>query len=239
MRKLISIALILALLIPAQGCATLKNTKVPKAFNDVGVCKRCEKPVALDGLADSDSAVCPECGARFIVKDARLGFKRKIVSLANKKAAAGFMTVTWLAASVAGMFYGIPIPLPPVSADTFSPYRTPLSISCRKAKKAPEAILRYSEELFDTDNNTYKGLYVNSRLPNPYEKEPGAYSLVINDYDDVRNEKLGKASLSFRYDMIYFNYSNDGNRYEREESGRKAPLRALPDLLPARVQGGR
>ena len=72
--------MILSLLIPAHGCATLKNTKVPKAFKEVGICGHCKKLIALDGLADDESAICPECGAPFIVKDARLAFKRSIAA---------------------------------------------------------------------------------------------------------------------------------------------------------------
>ncbi len=175
MKKLVSVGLILALLLPSQGCATLKNTKVPQAFTDVGVCSQCKKYIALDGLSDDESAVCPECDATFRVKDARLGFKRLIISRKNQKTAQGVLTVTWMAATFAAAFYGIPLPPPPITEDTFSPYRAPFRIRCKKAVKAGEMPLSY------TDAEGCQSLYISARLPNPYETSRSPYSLVITD----------------------------------------------------------
>lgn len=175
MKKLFSCLLIATLLAATQGCATLKNTKVPQAFADVGICSQCRKYVALDDLSEGEKAVCPECGVTFGVKDARLGFKKAIVSSKNKKAAQGALTITWMAATFAAAFYGIPLPPPPITEDTFSPYRTPLKIRCRKAARAPHAPLSYNDAAGCQD------LYVPSTLQNPYETVRRPYSIVITD----------------------------------------------------------
>lgn len=203
------IVAMLAMLAGAPGCATLKNTKVPQAFDDVGVCKHCNKLVALDGLADEETAICPECGATFTVRDARLGFKRKIVGRRNAKTAQSFLTVTWLAASVAATLYGIPIPPPILNEDSFSPYRAPLRITCRRAKRAAATPIIYNE-IAIRNPSSYSELYIPAQFPNPYEMEQGPYSIVINDYDEgqdlpVKNAKLGKVSLYFqdKYDILF------------------------------------
>lgn len=190
MKRFLSIVVITALLIPSQGCATLKNTKIPKAFDDVGVCKQCKKMVALDGLTDDDIAICPECGGRFVVKDARTGFIRKIVERRNRKTAESFLTVMWLATSVAGTLYGIPIPPPPLSEHSFAPYKPPFKIRCRRAR------------------SIYKNFYLSSQFPNPYAMERGAYSIVINDFHDYDGPNLDLNRITLRkigesnYDFI-------------------------------------
>jgi predicted RNA-binding Zn-ribbon protein involved in translation (DUF1610 family) len=182
MNKFIAIALILSLLAPVYGCATLKNTKVPKAFKEVGVCANCRQLIALDELADGDSAVCPECGAWFIVKDAKAGFAKKMVSLKNGKMARSFMAITWLAASIAGIFYGIPIPPPVIDKETFSPYQAPFRISCRRAIRASEAAPHL------------ENLYMPVKLSNPYEADRVPYCLVIDDYEGAALKKISESS---------------------------------------------
>ncbi|MDD5436011.1 MAG: hypothetical protein PHX20_00480 [Candidatus Omnitrophica bacterium] len=127
-------------------------------------------------------AICPECGAHFIVRGGRTGFKKLIVSRKNQKVAQSLLTVSWLAVSVAGTFYGIPLPPPPISADTFAPYRTPFRIRCLKARKAADAI-PYSEGLLLAGSDGYyKSLYADRWLSNPYDKELRPYSVVINEF---------------------------------------------------------
>ena len=204
LKRALSCILILVLLVPVQGCATLKNTKIPKAFKDVGVCANCKKLIALDDLADYDTAICPECGAPFIVRDARLGFKRKIATQKNQKAAKSFLAATWLAASVAGMIYGIPIPPPIINKETFSPYMAPLRISCRKARRAPDPIPYYYVTTIAThdSNGSYKNLYIPSKFPNPYEIEMSPYSVVINDYEGSPLKKLSEGSYSLMSEPV-------------------------------------
>lgn len=175
MKRLVSIGLIVSLLTSAQGCATLKNTKVPQGFADVGVCSQCKKYIALDGLSDNEKAMCPECDATFRVGEARLGFKKLIVSRKNRKTAQGAFTVTWMAATFAAAMYGIPLPPPPITEDTFSPYRAPFRIKCRRAVKVQDlpTSYDYTEEC--------KGLYIPAKLPNPYERMRTPYSLVVTD----------------------------------------------------------
>jgi len=192
-KKVVSCILISALLAASQGCATLKNTKVPQAFADVGVCSQCKKYVALDGLYDEENAVCPECDATFRVKDARLGFNKMIVSRKNQKTAEGVLTVTWMAATFAAAFYGIPLPPPPITEDTFSPYRAPFKIRCRRAAKAPDMPLSY------TDTEGCQNLYIPARLPNPYETMRSSYSLVITDlYANDGFEPYGVSHITMR-----------------------------------------
>jgi len=188
MKKMVSCILIFVILVASHGCATLKNTKVPKAFKDVGVCVHCKKLIALDGLADDDTVICPECDTPFIVKDARTGFKRSIAAQKNRKAAKGFLTAAWMAASVAGMIYGIPIPPPMIDSDTFSPYVAPFSISCRKARRAYRPDPYYRETFTISPNSGW------SKLPNPYEVEIGPYSLVIDDYEGRPLKKICESS---------------------------------------------
>ena len=178
MKRLVSAVLVMALVVSSQGCATVKNTRIPKAFSDVGVCKHCRNTVALDGLADDENVICPECGARFTAGEARLAFRKKIVSRKNQKTARSFLVVTWLAVSVAGAFYGIPLPPPPIDRDVFSPYRTPFSIKCRRARRAPETV-PYAGDILTSGN---ENLYMADWLPNPYTKDIGPYSVIINDY---------------------------------------------------------
>ena len=204
MKKVISSILIAMLLVTSQGCATLKNTKVPKAFKDVGVCAHCKKLIALDDLADDDTAICPECGAPFIVRDARLGFKRKIATQKNQKSAKNFLTATWLAASVAGMFYGIPIPPPIIKKETFSPYMAPFRISCRKARRAPDPTPYYYVTTIATHDSSgsYKNLYMPSKFPNPYETEMSPYSIVVNDYEGAPLKKISEGSYSLMSEPV-------------------------------------
>jgi hypothetical protein len=148
---------------------------------------------ALDDLADDDTAICPECGAGFTVRKARMEFRKRIVAKRNQKAAQGLLTIAWLAASVAGTLYGIPIPPPPIKEDTFAPYRAPLRITCRRAKKMEPPVI-------------YRDVSLQSVawLQNPYEKELNPYTVVIDDTGDVKNTKLGMTALPFSEDMIYF-----------------------------------
>ena len=73
MKRLVSAVLVMALVVSSQGCATVKNTRIPKAFSDVGVCKHCRDTVALDGLADDEDVICPECGAHLKASESELG----------------------------------------------------------------------------------------------------------------------------------------------------------------------
>ena len=184
---------------PSYGCATVRNTKIPMSFKDVGVCGQCKKAVALDGLLDSNVAICPECGTKFLVSDARLGFRKEIVGRKNQKLLGGLLTVTWLAATVAASFYGIPLPPPPITEDTFAPYKAPFMIRCRMAKIVEETNAYYSGNL-----------YVPAKLPNPYESIRPPYSIEINDFDnDVNNsvvlemKKLSSDALFFGKDVVY------------------------------------
>jgi len=227
MKALVSALVALAFMASISGCATIRNTKVPKAFKDVGICGYCGAPIALDGLADDESAICPECGARIVVGDTRLGFKRDMAARRNARTARSFLTVTWLAAAVAGAVYGIPIPPPPIDEDTFKPYRAPFSIKCRRARRVPAPAPYDSAVLTGARGN----LYVDRRLPNPYEIDGGPYSVVINDYydngegpDAVKDAKLRNGRLSFQEDMLYSLYQSGQRWYDdRESAARKTP----------------
>lgn len=193
MRRLVAAALILAIALPAQGCATVKNTKIPASFKDVGVCGNCKKLVAVDGLLESDVAICPECSTKFLVSDARLGFRKKIVGHKNQKSAEGLLTITWMVASVAASMYGIPVPPPPITEDTFAPYKAPLMVKCRKAQLAGDNTSSYAAQ---TAKNSASGgnLYVSPELSNPYAAAGSRYSVEIKDYGQNGKVEISPAT---------------------------------------------
>ena len=123
----------MSLLIPFQGCATIKNTKIPESFSELGYCLNCKRVMALDGLSDGMECFCPNCDTNFFVKEAKYRFKRRCADLKNQKTAGGVLTVTMVAASVAGAMFGVPIPPPPVSEETFKPYEMPQVVTCKRA----------------------------------------------------------------------------------------------------------
>ena len=122
-----------AIIISSHGCATLKNTKIPESFSELGYCRNCKRVMALEGLAESTECFCPNCDAEFVVKDAKYRFKRRCADLKNQKTAGSVLTVAMMGASVAGAVFGVPIPPPPVSEDTFRPYEMPQVVTCKKA----------------------------------------------------------------------------------------------------------
>jgi len=182
MKNFISLVTLISFLASVSGCATLKNTKVPTSFNEVGICRHCKNAIALDGLQDDETAICPECGLAMGVKRAKYEFKRGYVDRRNQKTAYGVLTVTLFLASIAGAVYGIPIPVPPIEPDTFTPYKLPIGIRCRQAKPAPplgEPVLLKAE-----DARTYKfyeDSYGSAALVEPKDLYAGPYTLVISD----------------------------------------------------------
>lgn len=132
MKNMLSWILVVAML-PLGGCATMKNTKIPAAYNEVGYCKGCKRLMALDGLQDAATCSCPNCGREFVAGKAKADFKKKCVDKKNMKAAVGCLSAAMVAASIAGSIYGIPIPPPPVSEETFAPYELPMVIECKQA----------------------------------------------------------------------------------------------------------
>lgn len=133
MRRYLIPLLIAALLAPCSGCATVRNTKIPQAFVDLGYCVNCKKVMALDGISDNTVCTCPSCGVRVIAKDAKHNFRRRCADLKNGKTAIGVLSAGALAASIAGAVFGIPIPPPPISEETFTPYEMPMIVTCKKA----------------------------------------------------------------------------------------------------------
>lgn len=205
MRSLVSSLLIIVLILPASGCATLKNMKIPPQFTELGLCPSCRQVIAADGLSDDEIAVCPECNSTFLVRDAKYRFRKKCVDLKNRKAASGVLAVALLAASVAGAVYGIPVPPPPISEGMFVPYKLPALISCRRAHKA----LSDSSEIY-TKIPGFRP--ASSSRPDPRRMYESPYSVVIEDlyYDDYMPElniapyyiSLGRLN-SDRYDRNY------------------------------------
>lgn len=122
-----------AIIISSHGCATLKNTKIPESFSELGYCRNCKRVMALDGLSEGTKCFCPNCDTEFVVKDAKYRLKRRCADLKNQKTAGGVLTVAMMGASVAGAVFGIPIPPPPVCEDTFRPYEMPEVVTCKKA----------------------------------------------------------------------------------------------------------
>jgi len=196
--------LIIALILPASGCATLKNAKMPSQFTSLGLCPSCGQVIAVDELSDDEIAVCPECNSTFLVRDAKYHFRKKCVTLKNRKAAADVLTVALILASVAGAIYGIPVPPPPIADDTFIPYKLPALISCRRARKA----LSDGSEIY-TPAPDFKP---SGLRPNPRRMYESPYSVVIEDrhYDDYLPElnivpyyiSLGRLNGD-RYDRDY------------------------------------
>ena len=166
---------------------------MPESFSSLGSCGKCKSAIALDGLSDSDVVVCPECGAELTVESAKYRFKRKYVDRKNLKVASGVFQVALLAASIAGAMYGIVIPPPPISEDTFTPYRLPLMISCRKAEKAGveaddvyDGKIRLAPNVHDSLYDAYSSRKIHfgpslvSVSSNTYESP---YSVKIEDDD--------------------------------------------------------
>jgi len=146
-KNIFTILIATSLLIPFQGCATMKNTKIPESFSELGYCSKCKKVMALDGISDNTACACPTCDAGFVVKDAKYSFKRRCADLRNQKTAGGVLTVAMMGASLAGAMFGVPLPPPPVSEDTFRPYEMPQVVTCKKASpvEAPAGLIPASE----------------------------------------------------------------------------------------------
>lgn len=135
MKRIVSLILMAAFISSVSGCATLKNTKVPEEFSDLGICPSCRQVIAVDGFSANEIAVCPECGSDFLVKAAKDLFKKKCVDLKNKKTASSVFMIALMAASIAGAIYGIPIPPPPIDEETFMPFEYPVAIAARMAEQ--------------------------------------------------------------------------------------------------------
>lgn len=133
---MLAIIIITNFFISSSGCATVKNTRIPESFTDIGYCRNCKRVMALDGLSDDTLCACPNCDMNLVVKDAKYRFKRRCADLKNQKTAGSVLTAAMMAASVAGAVFGVPIPPPPVSDDTFTPYEMPQVVTCRKASPA-------------------------------------------------------------------------------------------------------
>jgi len=193
LKKIVSLILAVAFISSASGCATLKNTKMPEEFSDLGVCPTCKQIIAVDGFSGSEIAVCPECGSDFLVKDSKGVFKKKCVDLKNKKAITGVLAIALMAASIAGAIYGIPIPPPPIDEETFRPFEFPLAISARMAGQPP-----LSEPAVGMESTTLKlPADLGISMPRPYNDRysfyESPYSVVIADeyrgyYDYVKEE---------------------------------------------------
>lgn len=133
MRRGFAIIIAVAIALSNQGCATVRNTKIPAAYSEVGLCAKCKRLVAFDGLSDGMRCDCPNCGTPLTVRDAKENFKRRCADLKNRKTALSCLAVGMTAASIAGAIYGIPIPPAPVDEDTFRPYELPMALKCRQA----------------------------------------------------------------------------------------------------------
>ena len=134
--RMMAVLMVAALLAPCQGCATVRNTRVPEAYSEVGLCGKCKRLMALDGIADTAACACPNCGAPIQAGQAKYNFRRKCADKKNLKSAISCLSVAMLAGSIAGSIYGIPIPPPPMDANTFTPYELPPSLRCRQAVPA-------------------------------------------------------------------------------------------------------
>lgn len=178
--------MIVATLISASGCATLKNTKVPGSFSEVGICRHCNNAIALDGMKDEDIVICPECKLATSVKDAKYRFKRGYVDHRNKKTAYSVLAITLFVASIAGAVYGIPIPALPIEPDTFTPYRLPFGIKCNRANPAPplgEPIRLTAEDA--RAHKFYEDVYGSAMLVEPKDIYASPYTMIIADrYED-------------------------------------------------------
>ena len=136
MNRILAVMITAVVVMECLGCATLRNTKIPEAFREVGLCAGCKRLMALDGLSDGMTCECPNCGRPFVVADVKTAFKRRCADLKNRKTAMSCLAVGMTAASIAGAIYGIPIPPAPVDEETFRPYELPMLIECRQASPA-------------------------------------------------------------------------------------------------------
>ena len=87
MRRLAAAALAAAIAVSAPGCATMRNTKIPQAYSDVGYCPKCRQVMALDGIGPNASCSCPTCGNTFTAGYAKTSFKKRYADKKNQKIA--------------------------------------------------------------------------------------------------------------------------------------------------------
>jgi len=142
LRAIAIFAIVAAIGVSSCGCATMKNTKIPESFSELGYCSGCKRVMALDGISDNTACLCPNCDEEFVAKDAKYKFKRRCADLKNQKTAGGVLTAAMMAASVAGVMFGVPIPPPPVSEETFKPYELPQVVTCKKASPLDQALIQ-------------------------------------------------------------------------------------------------
>jgi hypothetical protein len=184
MRKVVAAILAILIACGSLGCATTKNTAMPVSFREVGYCGKCNSALALDGLSEEQVIACPNCGVISSVADAKYKFKRKYIDKKNTKTAKAFLTVALVAAAVAGAIYGIPVPLPPIDSETFTPYRLPVAITCRKASFPANEINNYGA-IIQIEPPAYSdGCFVNAADHRLYYTVSSA-NIEVSTYYDV------------------------------------------------------